>query len=247
MQRTATFLVVLGAVIALSPVRALAQPVAGLGEVRTLSSCIHEHQTHLERLVRLIDEVEARLDSADARVASDARESMTTLMNRAHDVREHLRRCIESAHIPSTTGPRTAHVDPPPDSAAESVAGDRGTVHVVERDTVYGTTLRVVRGERVDGTGEASDTNVRVAVRAVRDRLQACYDSYVDRVGSERGEVQLVFSLGGGGRASGVAVEAASRFDSDFRSCVQRAGSEIRVADTRGRVTFSYTFRFGPE
>lgn len=246
MQRAATLVLVLGAALALHVSPAAAQPVAGLGEVRTLSSCIHEHQTHLDRLVRLIDEVEARLDSADARVASDARESMTTLLHRAHDVREHLRRCIDSARIPAPAAAVT-HVDPPSDSAAESVAGDRGTVHVVERDTVYSSSLRVVRGERVDGTGEAADTNVRVAVRAIRERLQACYDSYVDRVGSERGEVQLVFSLGGGGRASGVAVEAASRFDPDFRSCVQRAGSEIRVADTRGRVTFSYTFRFGPE
>jgi len=246
MERAAILVLALTGAIALSPTNAAAQPVTGLGEVRSFATCIHEHQTHLERLVRLIDEVEARLGSADARVASDARESMTTLMNRAHDVREHLRLCVENAHIPTTVG-ATTPVDPPADGAADSVAGDRGTVHVVERDTVYGSSLRVVRGERVDGTGEAADSNVRVAVRAIRDRLQACYDSYVDRVGSERGEVQLVFSLGGGGRASGVSVEAASRFDGDFRSCIQRAGSEIRVADTRGRVTFSYTFRFGPE
>lgn len=225
---------------------AAAQPVAGLGEVRTFSACIDEHQTHLTRIVRLIAEVEARLGSADARVASDARDSMVTLMSRAHDIREHLRRCVENAHIPAPpSGTTVVHGDPPPDGAADSVAGDRGTVHAVESDTRLTESVRVVRGERVDGTGEASDSNVVAAVHAVGSRISACYDDYVDRVGSERGEVQLVFSTGTGGRATGVSVEAASRFDATLRDCVRRAGTEIRVADTRGRVTFAYTFRFG--
>ncbi len=228
------------------PQVAHAQPVEGVGEVRTLSACITEHQTHLTRIVRLIAEVEERLDSADARVASDARESMVTLMHRAHDIREHLRRCVENAHIPSPpSGTTVVHGDPPPDGHADSVAEDHGTVHAVESDVRLTDSVRVVRGERVDGTGDVSDSNVVAAVHAVGGRIAACYDDYVDRVGSERGEVQLVFTVGSGGAATGVSVEAASRFDATFRTCIQRAGSEIRVADARGRVTFSYTFRFG--
>lgn len=245
MQRT--LLLACASLLALAlPTAAAAQPIEGVGEVRTLSTCIHEHQTHLERLVRLIGEVEARLDSADARVAGDARESMVTLMHRAHDVREHLRRCIEASRIPAPpSGTTVVHEDPPPDGTADSVAGDHGTVHAVESDTRLTDSVRVVRGERVDGTGDVADSNVVAAVHAIGSRIGACYSDYVDRVGSERGEAQLVFTVGSGGRATGVSVEAASRFDATFRTCVQRAGSEIHVADTRGRVTFAYTFRFG--
>jgi hypothetical protein len=241
MTRTLLVLLALSA-----PSIALAQPAEGIGEVRTFASCIEEHQTHLERIVRLLGEVEERLGSADARVAADAQQALVTLMRRAHDIREHLRRCVEHARIPVPEGGTTVvHGDPEPDASADSVAGESGTVHVVESDVSLGAGLRVVRGERVDGTGEASDVNVRAAVRAVAPRLSACYEEFVDRVGSERGEVQLVFTVGSGGRATGVEVEVASRFDATMRSCLSRAGSEIRVADTRGRVTFSYAFRFG--
>jgi hypothetical protein len=231
-----------------SPTLALAQPAEGIGEVRTFASCIEEHQTHLERIVRLLGEVEERLGSADARVAADARESLVTLMRHAHDIREHMRRCVEHARIPvPESGTTVRHEPPAPDHSADSVAGDSGTVHVVESDAALVGAVRIVRGERVDGTGEASDGAVRSAVRAIGSRLNACYDEFVDRVGSERGEVQLVFTVGSGGRATGVTVELASRFDSGMRTCVSRAGSEIRVDGTRGRVTFSYTFRFGGE
>lgn len=246
MMRTSLPSALATVLLTLAPAMALAQPAEGIGEVRTFASCVEEHQTHLERVVRLLGEVEERLGSADARVAADARESLVTLMRHAHDIREHLRRCVEHARIPvPESGTTVVHGDPEPDATADDVAGDHGTVHVVESDVALAGSVRVVRGERVDGTGEVSDVNVRAAVRAIGGRLSACYDEFVDRVGSEHGEVQLVFTIGTGGRASDVTVEAASRFDGAMRTCVSRAGSEIRVSDTRGRSTFSYTFRFG--
>lgn len=228
------------------PAGAAAQAVEGIEATRTLSTCIREHQTHLERIVRLIDEAEARRSSSDARVASDARESLVTLMIRAHDIREHLRLCVEHAHIPrpDTTDERTEVED---DSAADSVAGEAGTVHVVESDASLDAHVRIVRGERVDGTGSASDAAVRSGVHAIGDRLARCYEAYVDRVGTSRGEIVVAFTLSGSGRAGSVEVEAGSRFDSALHDCAVSAAREIRVTGATGRTVYSYTFALGPE
>lgn len=228
------------------PTGAAAQSVEGIEATRTLSTCIHEHQTHLERLVRLIDEAEERRTSSDARIASDARESLVTLMIRAHEIREHLHRCVEHAHIPrpDTEDTRT---EVESDSAADSLAGEHGTVHTVESDASLGEHVRIVRGERVDGTGSASDAAVRSGVHAIGSRLGRCYDAYVDRVGTARGEIIVAFTLTDTGRASSVEVESGSRFDPALHDCAVTAAREIRVTGASGRSVYSYTFALGPE
>jgi hypothetical protein len=229
-----------------APASTRAQTIEGVDDTRTLSTCIAEHQTHLTRIVGLIDEAEARMSSSDSRVAADARESLVTLMIRAHDIREHLHRCVERAHIPrpDTTDTR---VEEESDAAADSVAADHGTVHAVESDASLGEHVRIVRGERVDGTGTASDASVRSGVHAIGDRLARCYDGYVDRVGTAHGDVVLSFTLRGAGRPSVVDVEAGSFFDSTLHGCVETAAREIRVAGATGRSVYSYTFSLGPE
>ena len=116
-----------------------------------------------------------------------------------------------------------------------------------ESDASLGDHVRVVRGERVDGTGTASDASVRTAVHGIGTRLARCYDAYVDRVGSTTGEVTVSFTINGTSRASHVSVEAGSRFDSGLHDCVEEAAREIRVSGASGRTEFSYTFSLGPE
>lgn len=243
-MHTARFGIVLFVLAA--PLGAHAQTIVGIEDTRTLATCIAEHQTHLERVVRLLGEAEGRMASSDSHVASDARESMVTLMIRAHEIRGHLARCVEHAHIPrpDTTDTR---VEEEVDAAADSVAGDHGTVHVVETDASLDSHVRIVRGERVDGTGTASDASVRSAVHAIGDRLARCYDGYVDRVGTATGEVVLSFTLRGAGRPSVVEVERGSHFDTTLHTCVENAAREIRVGGADGRSVYSYTFSLGPE
>jgi hypothetical protein len=131
--------------------------------------------------------------------------------------------------------------------AEDSIAGEGGTVHVVEADVPLGESVRIVRGERIDGTGEARDTAVRTAVRGLGPALSACYDAYRSRDGRGRGELHLAFTVGAGGRARDVAIEGGAAFDAGLRSCVLRAAEPIRVDGARGTVTFAYTFRFGAE
>src|SRR5688572_32630782 len=197
-----------------------AQDVEWVEATRTLATCIAEHQTHLERIVRLIGEAEERMGSSDSRIASEARESLVTLMTRAHDIREHLRRCVHDAVIPlpDTTDTR---VQEEADAAADSIAGEHGTVHVVESDASLADHVRIVRSERVDGTGSASDASVRSGVHAIGTRLERCYDGYVDRVGSTTGDVVVSFTINGASRASHVGVESGSRFDSTLHDCVE--------------------------
>jgi hypothetical protein len=244
---------------------ARAQDVAGASEVRALAGCVEEHQTHLERLVRLIGEAEERLRSSDPAVAADARAAIGALVGRAHGVREHLRRCVEAARIPgggpdartasgtsgagvpSAGGPVESESGAEDSGAEDSIAEDGGTVHLVEADVAVGDGVRIVRGERVDGTGEAPDAAVRTAVRGVGAALSACHDAYRGRGGRGRGELHLAFTVGAGGRARDVTIEGGAAFDAGLRTCVLRAAEPIRVEGARGTVTFAYTLRFGAE
>ena len=117
----------------------------------------------------------------------------------------------------------------------------------MESDASLGDHVRVVRGERVDGTGSASDASVRSAVHGIGTRLGRCYDAYVDRVGSTTGELTLSFTINGTSRASHVRVESGSRFDAALHDCVEEATREIRVSGASGRTEYSYTFSLGPE
>jgi hypothetical protein len=225
------------------PLPAAAQDAAAVAAVRTLSACVTEHETHLTRLVRLIDEAQARTSSSDEAVRRDAVESVTTLVGRAHDVREHLRECIESARLPRVAETTVVERTTTADSAADSVASSGGSIHEVEADESLGTHVRVVRGERVDGSGTASDEAVRSAVHGLATSFATCYDAYVDRVGTRRGSVHLSFTATEGGRVSPATVERAG-FDAPMRQCIQRAAQTMHVAGAHGRSVFAYELSF---
>ncbi len=226
------------------PIPASAQDSPGVTAVRTLSTCVSEHQTQLTRLVRLITEAQGRTSAADPAVRRDAAESVTTLVGRAHDVRERLRECIEATPIPRTAATTVVERTTTPDSAADSIAATGGSIHQVEADAALASHVRVVRAERVDGSGTASDEAVRSAVHGLGAAFSTCYDGYVDRVGTRQGSVHLAFTTLEGGRVTNATVERGG-FDTGMRQCLQHAAETMHVSGAHGRSVFAYELAFG--
>ncbi len=227
------------------PLVAEAQDAAA-SEVRELERCISEHQTHLTRLVRLLAEAEARTSSSDAAVARDAREAITTLVHRAHEVRGHLERCVREAQIPSAhDGAQVIHTTETPTAAEESVAGAGGTVQVVHPAEPIGQHVRVVRGERVDGRGTVPYADLRRSVQSWGGSgVDRCYAAYVDRASVRSGEIEVSFAAVDGAIRQ-VSVERLGPFDAAFRTCVVAAFSAMQLHHTSGRTEFSYVLSVG--
>lgn len=224
---------------------ARAQDAAAVTEVRELERCITEHQTHLSRLVHLITEAEGRTSSSDAAVAHDAREAITALVQRAHDVRAHLERCIRDAQIP---GPHVATQVVREEHAAGSteatVSQSGGTVQEIHPAESIGSHVRVVRGERVDGRGTVPHDDLRRAVRATGSALDRCYAAYVDRASAREGNVEISFAAVDGAIRE-ARVENVGGFDAAFRTCATQAVSAMQLHHTSGRSVFAYTLAIG--
>ena len=226
-----------------APGRGLAQDAA-VSEVLEFSRCVSEHHTHLARLVHMMEEAQARTSSGDAAVARDARESIATLVHRVHEVRSHLELCIREANIPAQPGAEVVRTTEPPAGHEASVAGSGGTVHVVHPAESIAEHVRVVRGERVDGSGTVPAEDLRRSVRAyVGAGVEQCYDAYLDRVGVQQGEVELTFAAVDG-QIREVRVERAG-FDAALRTCVTRAVQGMSLGHTSGRSVFSYVLEVG--
>ncbi len=244
-MRVASVLICAVAMLALwaMPGRARAQDAA-VGEVLEFSRCVTEHHTHLTRLARMIEEAQARTNSSDAAVARDARESIATLVHRVHEVRGHLEQCIRDANIPSQPGAEVVRTTEAPTGHEASVAGSGGTVSVIHPAESIAEHVRVVRGERVDGTGTVPAEDLRRSVRAyVGGGVEQCYDAYLDRVGVANGEIEFTFAAVDG-QIREVRVERAS-FDAAMRTCVTRAVHGMSLAHTSGRSVFSYVLEVG--
>lgn len=224
--------------------RVHAQDAAAVSEVRELERCITEHQTHLTRLVRLIAEAEGRTSSSDTAVANDAREAITTLVQRAHDVRAHLERCVRDAQIPGPPGGRVVHQDHAAGSTEAAVSESGGTVQEIHPAESIASHVRVVSGERVDGRGTVPNEDLRRAVRSAGSALDRCYAAYVDRASARQGNVEVSFAAVDG-TIREVRIENAGGFDAAFRTCAQQAVSTMQLNHTSGRSVFAYAFAIG--
>lgn len=244
-MRIATTLLTLSLLTAAlyAPQRAAAQE-AGVAQAVTFSRCVTEQQTHLARLVQMIEEAEARTGSSDAAVARDARESIATLVHRVHDVRDRLSQCIQSANIPAQPGAQVVRTTETPTGQEASVAGSGGTVSVIHPAESISEHVSVVRGERVDGRGTVPTEDLRRSVRAfVGSGVERCYNAYLDRVGVTTGEIEFTFAAVDG-QIREVRVERAG-FDAAMRTCVTRAVQGMSLAHTSGRSVFSYVLQVG--
>lgn len=225
------------------PVRASAQE-AGVQQAIEFSRCVNEHQTHLTRLVHMIEEAQARTTSSDAAVARDARESIETLVHRVHDVRSHLEQCIRNANIPAQPGAEVVRTTEVPAGHEASVAGSGGTVSVIHPAEAIAEHVRIVRGEHVDGRGTVPIEDLRRSVRSfVGAGVERCYNAYLDRVGATTGEIEFTFAAVDG-QIREVRVERAS-FDAAMRTCVTRAVQGMSLAHASGRSVFSYVLQVG--
>ncbi len=222
---------------------AAAQHTSDVESVRTLETCIAEHQTHLTRLVRLMDEAQERTSSSDEQIRHDAELSIETLLQRAADVREHLRLCVQHATFHATPTETVVH-ETTPDSAADHVAVSGSSIHEVEADEALGDHAHVVRGERVDGAGSASDDAVSAAVHGTGSSVAMCYESYEARGAHHAGTVHVSFTVTEGGRVAEATVERGG-FDTQLRQCVQRAFTTMHVAGAHGRSVYGYELRLG--
>lgn len=228
-----------------APAAAQTPHASEVQQVHTLASCISEHHTHLARLTRLLDEAHERLHASDADVRRDAELSIETLLQRAADAREALRACIEAADFEPPSGTTVEDVSAAPDDAADHVGSSGTSIHEIEADAAVTTHVRVVRGERVDGTGSASDASVQSAVHGTGHALAQCYEEYVDRASSHAGTVHVSFTVGSGGAVTDATVERGG-FDAPLRACVQRAFRAMSVAGASGRSVYAYEISLGP-
>lgn len=227
--------------------RAQAQDVddAAVQQVRELDRCISEHQTHLNRLVHLIQEAEGRTGSSDAAVARDAREAITTLVHRAHEVRGHLEACVRAAHIPGAHGEtQVVREEHSAGSVEAHVSSSGGTVQEVHAAEAIGAHVHVTSGERVDGRGVVPHEDLRRAVRTTGAAIDRCYAAYLDRASAREGDVELTFAAVDGSIRE-VAIERVGPFDAAFRTCVAQAVGAMQLHHTSGRSVFAYVLHVG--
>jgi hypothetical protein len=223
-----------------------AQEVAGLEEARAVASCVHAHDEAIQRFLRLIEQAEqrARASEVAADVRRDAITSIEALVERIRDRAQQLRQCLEEVRIPARTA---AAIDSlPSDPAHDSLASERGTVHEIETDTPIATQVRVVRGERVDGTGRAPDEHVRAAVRGLGGRLAQCYEQYLARGARRSFEIHLAFTAEHGGRVGRGRVEQGAS-DPGLVRCIEQATEGMRIVGQRGRAVYAYVIRLGSD
>jgi hypothetical protein len=222
---------------------AAAQHTHEVQQVHTLAACITTHHTALTRLVRLLDEANGRLHASDPSVRHDAELSIDTLLQRSADAREELRACIEAATFEPPSG-ATVIDETTPDDAADHVASSGTSIHEVEANAAVTRHVRVVRGERVDGDGSASDEDLRNAVHGAGGTVAVCYDAYVDRAAHHAGTVHVSFTVGDGGHVTEATVERGG-FDAPLRQCVERAFRTIVVRGAHGRSVYAYEIALG--
>jgi hypothetical protein len=225
-------------------VPSVARAQAGLAEARAVARCVHAEDERIQRALQLIDQAEQRSRAAGvaADVRRDALASIDALVERIREHSQAARHCIEQHHIPMHVDSTTTETAPP-DPSHDTLASEAGTVHEVEAGTRLASGVRIVRGERVDGSGSAPDENVRSAVRAIASRLSQCRASYA---GGRTGEVHVSFTASDGGRVSEAQVESSGGFDASMARCVEQAAASISISGQRGRSVYAYSIRFEP-
>ena len=223
-----------------------AQRAAAVARAREIAGCVDRNHNELQRVMRLIVAAERQRDTAgDAAARRDAEAAIEALIVRVVRVQRGTRECLGET-LPET-GVTVVERAPPPDPAADSVAGTEGSLHLVERDAALAEYIHVVVGQQVDGSGRMAPHEVRSAVRRATGRLVRCYERYLDRGSMEPRNLDLVFTLSGSGRSRAVTVERSDFEQPSFERCVRAAGGSIRArrGPSGGSATYSYRLRFG--
>ncbi|MFK7985002.1 MAG: hypothetical protein AB8I08_03150 [Sandaracinaceae bacterium] len=219
---------------------------AALTRVRVMVDCVERENAALQRINRLIRDSERQRDQArDARVRGDAEASLEALIAQAADLQRRASECFAGDALP-TPGTRVIRQAPPPDPAADSVAGTGGTVREVERDTALSGNVRVVVAEQVDGEGRLDPSTVQRAFHATAPRIERCYERWLNRGSLTAHQLDVVFTLRSAS-ARRVTIERSDFGDAAMDRCVTAAVSRLRAsrAPSGGPATYSYRLRFG--
>lgn len=233
-------------VLLLLPTLATAQDAPDPAEARASAGrtidCLERVNADLETTMRLLRDASRQTRSTNAQARDDAAQMVVSLQQRVADLSRALKDCVpEDAHL----NPRTVVQEPTGNEASVRQAND---IPSVEEDSPLSRNVRVLVGQRVDGTGSIEAAVVKRTVRTVGDRLDRCYAQLVDRGALTTGEARLVFTIHGRGRVRNVQLEESSIDNRRFQRCVERAGRHMRAASgpRGGDVRFSYRLRFGP-
>jgi len=230
----------------LFPSLAAAQDPPDPAEARSSAArtidCLERVNGDLETTMRLLRDAARQTRSSNAQARTDAAQMVVSLQQRVADLSRALKSCVpEEAQL----NPRTVVQEPTGNEASVREAND---IPSVEENSPLGRNVRVLVGQRVDGTGTIDDAVVKRTVRSASDRLDRCYAQLVDRGALTTGEARLVFTIRGRGRVRNVRLAESSIDNRRFQRCVERAGQRMRAASgpRGGEARFSYRLRFGP-
>ncbi|MFW5876235.1 MAG: AgmX/PglI C-terminal domain-containing protein [Myxococcota bacterium] len=214
---------------------------------KTELRCLRAAHARLGKTIELLDDYYEQMRGAsNAGVARDAAQAIVSLEKRIRELTGDLRTCMGKA--PKEDG-RAKVVEAERDPATGAVAEQNPATDVVERDRSLGPYVRIVVGEKVDGTGRVPERSVRNAVTGIARPMQACYERLVERGALEKGELILVFTVPPEGRVRKTRVERSTLGNRAFSRCIERRVRRVLRLDAPavgGDATYSYTFQLGP-
>lgn len=206
--------------------------------------CLTPIQRRLTSHIQLLREAKAQLASSDGVARADAARAVVSLEQRVMALGEALRNCVPSS---ASLEPEVRVQDR---TGSEAAVGERNDATPdIERDVALRRLVHVVVAERVDGAGQAPADTVRRAVRGIGDRLQRCYEQFLENGALQSGTAILSFTIDGRGRIVRPRVEQNTLRDSGFSSCLRQAARRMRAnsGSVGGDARYSYTLRFGTE
>jgi hypothetical protein len=207
--------------------------------------CVQSEREALDRVEHLLTEARQQMSSPSAREPErrDAARSVEALEDRIVEVGRALAACVQPSRRAREEADEAAAAD-------RAIAQPRSSLDArgVSGPESLTSTVHVVRGLQVDGTGRVAPEVVNRAVRRVGGALARCYAAMVDQSASARGDLDVSFHVTPDGRTLGHAVEGSTIDDDAFGRCVLRVARRIDVgtAADGGDAGYSYTFHFGP-
>ncbi|MAQ15479.1 MAG: hypothetical protein CMN30_11875 [Sandaracinus sp.] len=215
--------------------------VARIRANRTVD-CLERVGRDLTTTMDLLRDASRQTQSIDQAAARDAAVAVVSLEQRVADLSRALSECVpEEAQLE----PRTVVQE---HTGAEAAVGEANDIPAVERDAVLTSNVRVVVGQRVDGTGTVADESIQRGIRAIGSRLERCYEQLIERDALQTGTLDLTFTVSTAGRVGDVLVSRSTLTDGRFQSCVRYAGRRIQppTAARGGDARYTYSLRFGP-
>lgn len=259
------------AVIAASP--AFAQPgqesAAAVARIDTERRCIEAQRDRLAGALLRLGNTRQAISSgapgspavaAAIRTASELEIEIRTIGNDiarcANPAAEQPPTVATSGQSTTTSGTQPPAVLPVATNVQRTQEGISSQRPVVEqgtpivRDRVLSANLKLVLGERLDGSGVLDDAIVVQGLANVAPRVEACYEALNTRAGSvQRGDVQLFFTvLTNRHHPDGMRLADFTVRDRTFQECVAHAFGQAHVATlpTGGPIRYRMRLRFGP-